>query len=144
MASPNLSPQGLAMYELMLKDTAFIKRQQWATTNYAALIYAAIVWVVHNLKPSPKENSVLMLLTIFTAIASVSILIWFQRDLGKLRKRISHANEKFFDDDETSGLSIRVPDEDPYVRGWQILIALVMVCVAGAVVVFFALMAGVS
>ena len=95
MASRELSPQGLAMYELMLKDTAFIKRQQWATTNYTALIYAAIIWVVHNLSVSEKQNCVLMLLVIATGSISIGILIKFQCELGKLRKRIAHANNTF-------------------------------------------------
>lgn len=140
MASRELSPQGLAMYELMLKDTAFIKRQQWATTNYTALIYAAIIWVVHNLSVSEKQNCVLMLLVIATGSISIGILIKFQCELGKLRKRIAHANNTFLGEDEIKGLQVRLPDEDPYTRGWHILVALILVCGAGAVVAFFVLL----
>jgi hypothetical protein len=46
--SRQLSAQALALYQRMLEDATFIKRQQWATTNYAALIYAAIIWLARN------------------------------------------------------------------------------------------------
>jgi hypothetical protein len=38
LTSTQLSQQGIELYKRMLEDTVFIKRQQWATTNYAALI----------------------------------------------------------------------------------------------------------
>ncbi len=34
--SPQLSQQGLILYARILEDATFIKRQQWAVTNYAA------------------------------------------------------------------------------------------------------------
>lgn len=140
MASAELSPQGQTMYELMLKDTTFIKRQQWAVTNYAALIYAATIWIAHNLRHTSQTLScVLTVFAIITAVVSIGILIWFQSDLSRLRIGIAHANASLFSDDEKAALSLRHRDPDPFTRGWHILAALILVCVAGAVLTIFAI-----
>lgn len=140
MGSLGLSPQGQTMYELMLKDTAFIKRQQWAVTNYAALIYAAIIWIAHNLRHMSQALScVLMSFAIITAVVSIGILVWFQFDLSNLRIRIAHANDSLFSDDEKAALSLRYSEPDPFTRGWHILAALVLVCAAGGLLAIFAI-----
>ena len=94
--SKQLSPQALALYQRMLEDATFIKRQQWATTNYAALIYAAIIWFAHNTTIADGIGSLLFALSAITAVVGTGLLIWFQYDLYKLRKRIAAANNYSF------------------------------------------------
>jgi len=46
-----VTPQALEVYKARLAQIDFIKKQQWVVTNYATLIYAAIVWIGLNLRP---------------------------------------------------------------------------------------------
>jgi hypothetical protein len=85
--STQLSPQALTLYKRMLEDTVFIKRQQWATTNYAALIYAAIIWLAHNWAIPGGIACVLIGFSGVTAAIGIGLLMRFQFDLCELRKR---------------------------------------------------------
>lgn len=129
--SRQLSPQALALYQRMLEDATFIKRQQWATTNYAALIYAAIVWLARNWPVPSAAARVLIIFSIATAAIGSCLLIWFQKELYELRKRIAAASNYAFGLNEKTGLEIRTPDPDPFWRGWPILGSLIIVCIAG-------------
>ncbi|MFY9772858.1 MAG: hypothetical protein WBG18_05810 [Xanthobacteraceae bacterium] len=132
-SSTQLSPQALALYQRMLEDTSFIKRQQWATTNYAALIYAAIIWFAHNTMIGNDIGCLLFVLSAVTAVIGIVLLVWFQIDLCKLRKRIAGANNYSFGRNEKAGFEIKEADPHPFVRGGHILAILIIVCVAGAV-----------
>ncbi len=136
--SAQLSPQALALYKRMLEDTVFIKRQQWATTNYAALIYAAIIWLAHNWSIPAGIACVLIVFSAVTAAIGVGLLIWFQVDLGVLRKRIATASNYSFGTNEKAGFQIKNTDEHPFARGSHILASLITVCIAGAVLAIFA------
>jgi hypothetical protein len=118
-----------------LDDVNFIKRQQWATTNYAALLYAAIVWFGQH----SGSVCALSTLAIITALFAVGLLIRFQYDLGKLRGRIATANDYCFAGKEKDSLGIEARDKDPFARGWEVLLALILVCAGGAMLVLAAL-----
>jgi hypothetical protein len=81
-------------------------RQQWATTNYAALIYAAIIWFAHNMTIADGIGYLLFALSILTALIGIGLLVRFQIDLYKLRKRIATANNYSFGTNEKAGLEI--------------------------------------
>jgi hypothetical protein len=130
--SADLSPQGLALYQRMMEDATFIKRQQWATTNYAALIYGAIIWVTHNTSIAESIGGLLIALSVITATVATGLLIRFQYELYKLRKRIAGANSYLFGTKEKAGLEIEETDPHPFRRGAHILAILIMVCIAGA------------
>ncbi|HEX4410528.1 MAG TPA: hypothetical protein VH206_17290 [Xanthobacteraceae bacterium] len=134
-----LSPQALILYKQMLDDTVFIKRQQWAVTNYTALIYAGIIWFAHNLSPPPKTSCILSGFSILAGAVSIGILIWFQCDLSKLRMRIANTNNYAFGKNEKRGFVIKHEDNSPFARGGHILGALIMVCLSGALLAVFAL-----
>jgi hypothetical protein len=138
-SAPQLSPQGLALYKQMLDDIIFIKRQQWATTNYAALLYAAMIWFKHNIAIAPRAVCALSAFAVVTALVAIALLIRFQYDLGKLRERVATANNYWFVGKEKRSFDIKDKDEDPFVRGWHILIPLILVCIGGAALVIFAL-----
>jgi len=137
--STQLSPQALALYERMLEDATFIKRQQWATTVYTALIYAAIIWLARNWAIPSGVAYVLIVFSIATAAIGSYLLIWFQNELCELRKRIAAASDYAFGPNEKTRLEIRTPDPDPFWRGWQILASLISICIAGMVLAIMAI-----
>jgi len=131
-SSPQLSPQVLALHQRMMEDATFIKRQQWSLTNYAALIYAAIIWFAQN----PKNTSaswILLAATYATAIFAVVLLIWFQKDLCDLMKRIAKVNSHSFGGMERIAFDIKEVDSRPFLRGFHIVFALITVCIVGAI-----------
>jgi len=69
----------------------------------------------------------------------IALLIWFQRDLCNLRKRIATTNNYCFVGKEKTGFGIVERDEHPFWRGAHILAVLALVCVGGALLVLFSL-----
>jgi hypothetical protein len=134
---PQLTPHALALYNQMLDDLNFIKRQQWATTNYAALLYAAMVWFGQH--SGPGAICPLSTLAIITALVAIGLLFKFQHDLGKLRERIAKVNKYCFAGKEKEVFDIKDRDEDRFTRGGPILGALILVCAIGAALVLIAL-----
>jgi hypothetical protein len=128
-----ISPQGLILYQQLLSGIAFMKRQQWATTNYAALIYAGIVFL--NEKFPVKFSWVLPTTAVVTGLVATGLLLKFQYDLYKLRKRIATANNYIYIGHERFALGIEDKDKNPFRRGGLILLALIAVCVGGAILV---------
>jgi len=132
--SPKVSEHALLVYKSIIDQFDIIKKQQWATTNYAVLIYAAIVWIDQHVEASPTFSWVLEAMTIFVGVISIGLLIWFQIDFCKLRKRAEHANSKLFSEEERNALDLK-PWRHPFWRGWNVLVALIAVCLFGAVLV---------
>ncbi len=116
----------------------FHKKQQWVTTNYVVLIYAAITWYAHHVELSSLLSCVLSTITIVTGLIATGILVSFQYDLGELRESTNTANKAFFSKEERDSLSLR-EYRHPYARGWHVLAALILVCVVGAILVIFVL-----
>jgi membrane-bound acyltransferase YfiQ involved in biofilm formation len=106
---PQLTPHALALYNKMLDDLNFIKRQQWATTNYAALLYAAMVWFGQH--SEPRAICPLSTLAIITALVAIGLLFKFQHDLGKLRERIAKVSKYCFAGKEKEVFDIKDQDE---------------------------------
>jgi hypothetical protein len=132
--SPKVSEQALLVYKAIIDQFDIIKKQHWATTNYAVLIYAAIVWIDQHVEASPLFSWVLVFVAICVGVISISLLIWFQIDLGKLRKRAEHANDRLFSEEERDALDLK-PWRHPYLRGWHVSLALILVCLVGALLV---------
>jgi hypothetical protein len=132
--SPKVSEQALLEYKSILDQFDIIKKQMWATTNYAVLIYAAIVWIDQHVEASSTFSWVLEAVTVLVGVSSIGLLICFQKDLGKLRERAEHANSKLFSEEERNALKLE-PYRYPYLRGWNVLAALIAVCLFGAVLV---------
>jgi hypothetical protein len=131
--SPKVSEQALLVYKSIIDQFDIIKKQHWATTNYAVLIYAAIVWIDQHerVKASLIFSLVLAAVTIVVGLIGTILLIWFQIDLGKLRKRAEHANSELFSKEERDALRLQ-PVARPYLRGWHVSLALILVCLVGA------------
>jgi hypothetical protein len=128
--SPKVSEQALLVYKSIIDQFEIIKKQQWATTNYAVLIYAAIGWIDQHVEASPTFSWVLALV----GVISIGLLISFQIDLGGLRKQAGHANSRLFSEEERNALCLEAY-RSPYWRGWHVLIVLIAVCLFGAVLV---------
>ncbi len=132
--SPKVSEQALLVYKSIIDQFEIIKKQQWATTNYAVLIYAAIGWIDQHVEASPTFSWFLAAMTILVGVISIGLLISFQIDLGGLRKQAEHANSRLFSEEERNALCLEAY-RSPYWRGWHVLIVLIAVCLFGAVLV---------
>jgi hypothetical protein len=121
----------------MLDDLNFIKRQQWATTNYAALLYAAMVWFGQH--SEPRAICPLSTLAIITALVAIGLLFKFQHDLGKLRRAHRKSKQVLFRRERERGFRYKRSRRDRFTRGGPILGALILVCAIGAVLVLIAL-----
>jgi len=131
--SIDLSPPALAYLSRMLDDTVFIKRQQWAVTNYVALIYAGIIWFAQNFQRPPQVlTCALSTFAIIAGLTGTYLLIHFQLDLSELRGRIEKAVNYSFGPKEKQAFTIRERDPDRFSRGGHILFALTLVCIGGA------------
>jgi hypothetical protein len=139
--SPKVSEQALLVYKTIIDQFEIIKKQQWATTNYTVLIYAAIVWIDQHVEASPTFSWVLVAMTILVGVISIGLLISFQIDLGGLRKQAEHANSRLFSEEERNALCLEAY-RSPYWRGWHVLIVLIAVCLIGAVLVVAAVALG--
>jgi hypothetical protein len=80
--SPQMSQQALITYKAISDQFDFLKKQQWATTNYLVLIYAAIAWFGHNVTLPTWLLCTLSGITVFAGIVGAGILVWFQYDLA--------------------------------------------------------------
>jgi hypothetical protein len=136
--APEMSPQALIAYKTMLEQFGFLKKQQWATTNYLVLIYAAIIWYGQHVEHSPRLSCLLSAVAIAAGLITIGMLIWFQYDLGELRKGVQVAEAAYFSPEERQALGLK-PYDHPYGRGWHVLAALILVCVFGAGLVVLAL-----
>ena len=136
--SPQMSQQALITYKAISDQFDFLKKQQWATTNYLVLIYAAIAWFGQNVTLPSWLLCTLSALTVLAGIVGAGLLVWFQYDLGVLRERAETANNAFFSAHEREALGLK-PYRHPYGRGWHVLAALILVCGVGAFLVVVAL-----
>jgi hypothetical protein len=98
--APQMSPQALIVYKWMADEFVFLKKSQWATTNYLVLIYAAIIWYSQHVKVSSSLSIFLSAAAIAAGLITIALLIRFQCDLAKLRKRTKAAEAVYFSENE--------------------------------------------
>jgi hypothetical protein len=136
-----ISEQALLAYKAILDQFAIIKKQQWATTNYAVLIYAAIAWLAYHVDRSPVFSWVLIAVASIVGLAATGLLISFQVDLRDLRKQAQTAENEFFSNEERKALGMK-DLKHPFLRGWEVLTALIAVCLFGAGLLIAAVVVG--
>jgi len=129
------SPAALNVHKRLFADIEFSKRQQWVITNYVVLIDGAIFWLSKVLS-SPHERIGLSVLTGVAAIYGVILLVVIQRDLGRYRRKLERANEKWLSEKEREVFEIK-PYVNPALRGILFLVALIGVIAIGAVLVIY-------
>jgi hypothetical protein len=133
-----MSQQALMVYKSIQDQFDFLKKQQWATTNYVVLIYAAMIWIGQHVQPLPWLACASTGFAIAAGIITTGLLAWFQYDLGELRKRAARVENRYFPANEREDLGLR-SSIHPYGRGWQVAAALILVCLVGAVLVVIVL-----
>jgi hypothetical protein len=131
-----MSQEAQIVYRAISDQFDFLKKQQWATTNYVVLIYAAIAWCGQHTEP--RLSWALMTVAIGAGAVAIGLLIRFQYDLAKLRERAERANEAYFSTHEREALGLESYSR-PFWRGWEVLVALILVCLVGTLLVFLVL-----
>jgi hypothetical protein len=135
--SPQVAPKALEVYKARLNNVDFIKKQQWVVTNYLALIYAAIIWVDRSFVIS---RVLLMVVAGIAGAVGIGLLIKFQFDLRRARRGSDKATKYCFTDDQRSAEHLELPeDKRPFLRGSEVLVAHLAVCIGGAVIALAAL-----
>ena len=79
-----------------------------------------------------------LVVAVIAGVAAIGLLVAFQYDLCKLRKRIEITSNYCYAGQEKRAFDIK-KDEYLFGRGWHILAALIAVCGFGAVLVLFVL-----
>jgi hypothetical protein len=83
------------VYEDALANIMFLKQQQWVTTNYTILIYAAIFAIANLIPLYDWEIHVLAGFVMSSFFVSNVILDRMQRSLSKFRSRLIFINSVF-------------------------------------------------
>jgi hypothetical protein len=132
MAVLPMPPHVQAAYKDAVDNIIFHKRQQWVTTNYALLVYAAI-FVISARFFSRTDVArgwlgVLVLLTFAYHLVTMKLL---QDTLTKFRDRLAWLYQTYFTSEEQAGLNLW-PEPKPFHYQWIIPAGLVGVSVIGA------------
>ncbi len=87
----------LELHRTAIHDIAFFKLQQWRVTNYALLLYAAIVALPKFLPPplSLVEAPLRWLLSFAVVALGGMVLCQLQKSIGKGRARLNKIREHF-------------------------------------------------
>jgi hypothetical protein len=135
--SKTISEQGKILYKAIEDHIGTLKKQQWTITNYIALVYGAIFVASKEIK---TYKCFLVAATALVAIYGMYVLGKLQYDLGDARGRMSAIENEIYSEEERRWLKI-APDRNPYVRGLEFTIGLMLVVVVGAIIVGIYVMA---
>ncbi len=142
MTNGTPATQGPAhMVALFQEDTSnlrFMKRQQWAITNYLIAILAGIFAIDKTINGlnDQWESAAPWIIGIATAIA-VGLILKIQNDQKRTRGRLTKVICALFSEPERQSLGLRVDDKG-FWYDWPFLAAPLLAIVAGAVIVGFA------
>jgi hypothetical protein len=101
------------LYEVSVTDLEFFKRQQWSVTNYALLLYAAVVGVARLLDGGVSHLEKLVLCFVATGVAILAgYILWVLNNSIDVRKARLAAIRKNFSTTFHSAWSARERDEE--------------------------------
>jgi hypothetical protein len=85
------------LYQVSVTDLEFFKRQQWSVTNYALLLYAAIIGVARMLDGDVSRLEKLVLCSVATGVAILaSYILWVLNNSIDVRKaRLASIRKNF-------------------------------------------------
>jgi hypothetical protein len=91
------------LYQVGIGDIAFFKKQQLAITNYAVLLYVALVAVSASLSGSdglaePLLLAIQVIISVFVVLSmlfGIKLLYSFQRSIAQARGRVRRSREQF-------------------------------------------------
>jgi len=144
-----MPPHVLAVFNQLFEELRLMKQQQWAITNYGALILAAIYAV--KLSGVPHSQTYLKISVGLTAVVGSLLLLRIQSNMARTRCRLDGMYNKFFISNELEDIGltdkeIRRLQYRPWRRwwanwwrGWEFTGPLSLVLMAGALLVYFAL-----
>ena len=98
-------------YKEVVNNIFFIKRQQWVTTNYTILVYAAIFIISARFFTRTLARGWLGLLTFLTFFYHLYMIKLFQDAITSFRDRLAWIYRTYFSADEQVGLNLSLrPD----------------------------------
>ncbi|MCG6975562.1 MAG: hypothetical protein LJE56_04040 [Acidiferrobacterales bacterium] len=85
------------LYQVSVTDLEFFKRQQWSVTNYALLLYAAVVGVAQLIdgRASEVEKLVLCLVATVVAVLGNYILSLLNKSIEVRKARLQAVRKSF-------------------------------------------------
>ena len=113
-ARPALSPQLQIVYQDVVDNLRFMKRQQWMITNYLIALLAGLYVFRSDISPSTVSEKAI--LTTFAAVAlfvGEGLLLAIQRDMVRARRRLAWFCRTYFTEKEQNELNLR-PDPKPW------------------------------
>jgi hypothetical protein len=120
-------------YKEAVDNIIFLKRQQWAATNYAILVYAAI-FVISGAYFSRTDfaRNTLGVITLITFGIHWYMVYVFQRAISRFQHRLGWIYQTYFSGEEQARLDL--PLEPPSDREqWEVAAGLMLVSLVGAV-----------
>ncbi len=128
------------IYQIGVQNIAFLKRQQWAVTNYALLLYAALIAISQLLPTSANNIERLVFTTIVIALAVAAIwMLWSLHHSITLERHVLDAARTDFPDEVrnriqelTRGRAHSRPDVSilltAVLAGGAVIVAWLLVC----------------
>ena len=151
----DMSPHVSTVFKELFDEIKSAKRQQWTITNYGLLILGAIYGVRHQLPVEvthlQSKLKFLAILAIATAVLGSGFLLRIQSHMARSRCRLDKLHKTYFERDELEAIGLKDNEinnlEDQtwwrriphWWRGWEFLLALMLVLWVGAYLVAHAL-----
>ena len=144
-----MPPHILAVFNQLFDELRSMKQQQWAITNYGALILAAIYGV--KLSGVPHSQTYLRIAAWVVAVVGSLLLLRIQSNMARTRYRLDDMHNKFFISNELEDIGWTNEERRrlqyrPWrrklayrCRGLEFTGPLILVLLAGAVLVYLAL-----
>ena len=141
-----MPPHILAVFNQLFEELRLMKQQQWAITNYGALILAAIYAV--KLSGVPHSQTYLKISVGLTAVVGSLLLLRIQSNMAGVRYRLDDMHNKFFISNELQDIGLTDKERErlqyrPWRRklaywcgGLEFTVPLILVLIAGAVLVY--------
>jgi cellobiose-specific phosphotransferase system component IIC len=122
-----------AAYRDAVDNIIFLKRQQWAATNYTLIIYAAIFIIsAQYFSRTDFARNTLGIVAIVTFFIHWYMMLLFQSAIEKFRSRLYWIYRTYFNGEEQNRLDLPVGPEPFWVQ-WQVAGGLVLVSFIGLV-----------
>jgi hypothetical protein len=144
-----MPPHILAVFNQLFEELRLMKQQQWAITNYGVLILAAIYAV--KLSVVPHSQTYLKISVWVTAVVGSLLLLRIQSNMAVTRYRLDNMHNKFFISNELEDIGLTDKERGRlqlrpwrrklgyWCRGLEFTAPLILVLMAGAILVYFAL-----
>jgi hypothetical protein len=137
ITTPEMPRQIGTAYRDAVDNIIFNKKQQWVTTNYAILVYAAIFAVSANFfSRNDMVRALLGVLTLLTFLYHLYMLKLLQDAITSFRSRLAWIYRTYFTAEEQAGLNLSF-EPKPYTYQAFVLLGLVAVSTIGAALTEF-------